>query len=219
MQGVLRLIIPVECTVREGLPYTRLGDNLGEPCEMLRDIEESRGGSEEITVVVLTLAQCQPCVMEERVELVAGAESLLLCRPVLARRFLLDGVKLDGLLHLLDGAREIARGLRHLLIGTRLGGMGQEHPRVVVGVILLHVAQLLHEVLVTVVIDVIAGGERLPVARRGGILLGAAPGQEQRHHRHYCQQDNTDCRRNPAIPSVANPIFMPVISHILSIIF
>ena len=118
VHGVFGLIVPAEGAIAQGHPEAGFGHGVGKPLEMLGDIEESRGRAEEIAVVILRLSHRQPGVVEERIELVAGAELLILGRRPLLFGLHLDRMELDRLLHLLDRALEIARGLRALLVGA-----------------------------------------------------------------------------------------------------
>ena len=182
MQGVLGLVIPAKRAVTQGHPEARLGHSGRKPLEMLVDVIESSGGSEEITVHVLGFAHHHPGIVQEGVELVASPESLLLGRAALLGGLLLDGVQLYGLLHLLDGALEIACRLGLFLVGAGLGGMYQYATRIIVLVLALHLLELLVVMGFAVVIDVVARSERLPVARHGSILARTASRQNQQSH-------------------------------------
>ena len=177
---VLGLVAPVHGAVAACLPEARLGDGPGEPLEMLGDVEEGGGGAEEVAVVKLRLAHGEPGVVEEGVELLAGPEVLLLLCALLLGGLLLDGVELDGLLHLLDGACEVAGGLWHQRVVLGLGGMHEQLAAVVVLIPLLHGAERLLVVLGAVEVDVIARGECLPVAGDGSVFLGAASAEQEK---------------------------------------
>ncbi len=153
---------------------------------MARDVVERRRRPGEVAVEELRASHRQPGVVQERVELLARAESLLLWRVVLFLGLLLDAVELDRLLHLLDGALEVARRLWQLLVGACLGGMRQHGPGVVVLIVQLHLLELFLVMLFAVVVDVVAGGEGLPVARQGRVLLRGARAQQGdcRHGEH-----------------------------------
>ena len=107
MKHILSLIVPVERAIAECLPYACLGDYGRQPCEMLGDIHERCCGSGEITVEILSFPHCEPCVVQERIELIACPERFLLGGCASFGRFLFDGMQLYRLLHLLDGAFEI----------------------------------------------------------------------------------------------------------------
>ena len=83
-------------------------------------------------------------------------------------------MELDCLLHLLDGALEIPLGLRTFLVGARLGWVSEEKTGIIILILRLHLLELLVVMLLAVIINVVTGGESLPVARHRGILLCAA---------------------------------------------
>ena len=95
MHGVLGLVGPVEGAVRERHPQAGLGDDVGQPLEMLGDVEESGRGAREVAVIILRLAHREPRIVQEWVELVACPECLLLGRRALLAGLLLDGMQLD----------------------------------------------------------------------------------------------------------------------------
>ena len=88
-------------------------------------------------------------------------------------------MELDGFLHLLYGALEVAFRLREGLVGPGVGRVGEEHAREVVFISLFHGLERLLVVLVAVEVDVVARVECLPVARHGSVLLRAARCERQ----------------------------------------
>ena len=90
---------------------------------------------------------------------------------------------MDGLLHLLDGALEVAGGLWPILIGSRLGGMDQHAARVVILIGGLHGLELLVVVGLGVEVDVIARVEGMPLTGGRSVLLRAACSDEQAERR------------------------------------
>ena len=122
--------------------------------------------------------------MYEWVVFVAFEPLLLLLggASAFALGFFLDGVQRNGFLHFLDGAVVVAAGLGGFFNGMRFGGVNEQALGVVVLVVLGEL-YLLFVVGFSVVVDVIAGVERMPKARAGSVLLCAARAQDQ--HRRY----------------------------------
>ncbi len=155
---------------------------------MLGYVEKCGCRPEKITVEILGAPHHQPRIVKKGVELVAGTEGFLLHAPRFFLWLLLDGVELYGLLHLLYGALEIARGLGELGIAASLCRMCEKSARIVVFIFALHLFQLLLIMLRAIEIHVIAGGKRLPVAGGGGVLLGAASRRQYKHTQQPCHQ-------------------------------
>ena len=76
----------------------------------------------------------------------------------------------------------VTGGLFGFVVSESLGRMHKETLRIVV-LIVLGELYLLFVVGFAVVVDVVAGVERMPKARAGGVFLGAARAQDQ--HRRY----------------------------------
>ena len=187
VHGVFSLVIPVECAVAESHPETGFGHHFRKPGEMLRDVEESGSCPEEVTVEILSFSQSDPGVVKERIELLAGAEGFFLGRTCFFLRFFLDGMQLDGLLHLFDGALEVAGGLRQFLVGACGGGVYHHCPGVVILIGTFHFLELFVVMGLAVVIDVVARGERLPVARGRSVAFHSACRQQQAE-KHRCKK-------------------------------
>ena len=107
-QEILRLVGPVERAIGYCLPQLRLRNHLRQPFEVARDVEERGRRPKEVAVVILRSAHHQPGIVQKRVELLAGAESLLLGRRRFLARFLLDAVQLYGLFAFCDSRFEVA---------------------------------------------------------------------------------------------------------------
>ena len=78
VEGIFRFVVPVQGKVGECHAESGLGHYFRKPFEVLGDIEEGGGSTGEVTIVILRLAHCDPGVVEEGVELFAGAKCLLL---------------------------------------------------------------------------------------------------------------------------------------------
>ena len=179
-QDVFGLVEPVHRQVGTHLPQLGLVHHFGQPLEVTGNVEERGSGTQEVAVEVLRAAHHQPGVVQEGVELFAGAEGLVLGRGGAFLGLLGYGVQLDGLLHLLYGALEVSGGLGHLGVGQCLGRVHQHTPGVVVLVLLLHLLELLIVVFGAVVVHIVAGGELLPATRGGCVLVrGTAYGRQQ----------------------------------------
>ena len=90
---------------------------------------------------------------------------------------------MDGFLHLLDGALEVAGGLRAVLVGSCLGGMDQHAARIVILIGGLHSLELLVIMGLAIEIDIIASVEGMPLTRGRSILLRTASSDEQAERR------------------------------------
>ena len=90
---------------------------------------------------------------------------------------------MDGFLHLLDGALEVAGGLRAVLVGPCLGGMDQHAARIVILIGGLHSFELLVIMGLAIEIDIIACVEGMPLTRGRSVLLRAASSDEQAERR------------------------------------
>ena len=94
-------------------------------------------------------------------------------------------MELDGLLHLLYGALEVAGGLWPILIGSRLGGMDQHATRVVILIGGLHGLKIIFVEWIANEVDVIALDESMPLTGGRSVLLRAACSDEQAERRNY----------------------------------
>ena len=117
--------------------------------------------------------------MKEWIELLTRSEIFLFLAVAPFLWFLFYGMELDGFLHLLKSAVEVSSGLRLLGVIVGLGRVGEHNPGVIVFIVLFLELQLLVEGGLTVEIDVLTGGEGLPVAAHCSVLLGAACSNEQ----------------------------------------
>ena len=183
-KNVVGLGGPSHCAIAEHLPQLSLGDEVRHPGEVSADVVERGCRTEEITFHIFGFAQQHPCVVYEGVVFVAFEPLLLLVggASAFALGLFLDGVQRNGFLHLLDGAVVVAAGLGGFFNGMRLGWVNEQALGVVVLVVLGEL-YLLFVVGFAVVVDVVAGVERMPKARAGGVFLGAALAQDQ--HRRY----------------------------------
>ncbi len=175
---------------------------------MLRDIEESGGRPREIAVEILRLAHGKPRIVEKRIELVAGAERLFLVGRSLFGRFFLYGMQLDRLLHLLDGPLEVARRLRTLLVGSRLGRMDEHCACIVILIPRLHSLKLLVIMRLSVEIDIITSVESVPLARQRRVLLRAAGGEHKRDRHEHQKLQQIFCKNRHRIKTTDKYILL-----------
>ena len=177
---VLGVVEPVQFRVAFRQPGLRQSALHGLGLIEAHHIREGGGGLVEGTFLELGLAQHHPRSPDEGVVLfppeplaVAGRLPLV----ALPFRLALDAVQADGLLALLYGTVVLALAyLAALLVAHHVEG---EHLREVVLVALLLLQIAVDEGLRTVVVDVIAGRQRVIQTVRGGVLLHVAGGEEK----------------------------------------
>ena len=176
---VFGVVEPTECDVTADEPDAGFSHHVGFGGIEAGEMRKGGSGGEEIALLKLGFAHQQPRVFEIGIELLARQVGFEFGGGVAAdfhSGFALDAVELDGFFALGDGALEM--GLAESdLFGIAHGEDGQA-----AGEVLAQAGALrLFAFLVGdsgVVEHVVAGHERLPPPRNGGVLLRGAAGEQ-----------------------------------------
>ena len=190
---VLGIVYPVQLGIAAGQPSTGNAVDGGLRLVEAAHVAEGGGGLVEGSLLELRLAQHQPGFPDEGI-ILAAAEPLnvFLSLPsaLLPLRAGLDAVLLDGFLHLLHGAVEVAAAQGAAL----LVGYGEERQRlgIVVLVAFLLVQRAVDKGQLAIVEGVVFCGKRLPEAAPRSVLLhGTGSRQQQDGHKQHVYDNSS----------------------------